>query len=79
MLFWVSVIAFAVCMIIQFLALNRKAFGRSLFITISMFFFAGLVYIAPNAPTWLATVFYVLTWGYTLYLTAYAITRLRKK
>ncbi|MCX7571910.1 hypothetical protein OS242_18360 [Tumebacillus sp. DT12] len=79
MAFWINVILFAVCMIIQAIAFHRVAFGRAVFITVAMFFFTGLVFIAPNAPRFLVWFLYAVTWGYTLFMTVYAINRLRQR
>jgi hypothetical protein len=76
--FWINVILFAVCMIVQAVAFHRAAFGRALFITVAMFFFTGVVYLAPNAPRFLVWFLYLATWGYTLFMTIYAVNRLRR-
>jgi Ca2+/Na+ antiporter len=73
--FTIGIVAFLVCMIIQYKALHKGAFGRGIFIQIAMFFFVGLVYIAPNAPRWLVWALLVLTWGFTIVLTMYSLNR----
>ena len=77
MSFTIGLLLFIVCMTIQFFAFHRKAFTRNLFITIMMYFFAGLIYIAPSAPRFLVWFFFVVTSLYVLFLTYYAIMRLR--
>lgn len=77
MYFMIGLAVFVVCMTIQFFAFHRKAFTRNFFITSMMYFFAGLVYIAPSAPRALVWFFFVLTSLYVLFLTVYAIGRLR--
>lgn len=76
-LFTAGVILFVICVVIQYRALHRAAFGRAIFITIAMFFFSGLVYLAPSAPRALVWVIFLLTWAYTLFMTSYAWSRLR--
>jgi hypothetical protein len=79
MTFIINVVVFVICMVIQYIALNKRAAGRSLFITISMFFFTGLVFISPSAPRWMVWTLFIITWAYTLYITGYAIARLRTR
>jgi hypothetical protein len=76
-LFLLNIILFVICIVIQYKAIHRMAYNRGLFIQISMFFFTGLVYIAPNAPRFLVWLFFFVTWALTLMLTAYSIRRLR--
>jgi hypothetical protein len=77
MIFIANVVVFLICMLIQYIAFNKRAAGRSLFIIVSMFFFTALVYISPSAPRWLAWLLFLVTWGYTLFMTWYAVGRLR--
>lgn len=77
MYFLIGLVLFVVCMAIQFFAFHRKAFTRNLFITVMMYFFAGLVFIAPSAPRFLVWFFFIVTSLYVLVLTFFAILRLR--
>ncbi|MGZ4134671.1 MAG: hypothetical protein ACXVPC_05855 [Tumebacillaceae bacterium] len=77
-LFYINLVLFVLCAFIQFRALNRRAFGRAIFITIAMFFFTFIVYVAPHAPLYLAWILFAATWIYTLFMTSYAISRKRK-
>jgi Ca2+/Na+ antiporter len=66
-------------LLIQYRALHRLAFRRGLFIQIAMFFFVGVVYLAPDAPRWLVWILLVLCYGFTAVMTLYSINRGRKK
>ncbi|MGB8955791.1 MAG: hypothetical protein WCC10_10495 [Tumebacillaceae bacterium] len=50
-----------------------------MFIQIAMFFFVGLVYLAPDAPRWMVWTLLILSYGFTLVMTTYSINRGRKK
>ncbi|KEO81480.1 hypothetical protein [Tumebacillus flagellatus] len=76
-LFSAGVIVFVICVVIQYMAFHRAAFGRAIFITIAMFFFTGLLYISPVAPRFLVWIIFILTWAYTLFMTFYAVNRIR--
>ncbi|MBL0388994.1 hypothetical protein JJB07_20570 [Tumebacillus sp. ITR2] len=76
-LFSAGVILFVICVVIQYLAFHRAAFGRAMFITVAMFFFTGLVYISPDAPRVLVWIIFLLTWAYTLFMTVYAWSRMK--
>lgn len=78
-LFSLFSILLLICLLIQYRALHRQAFGRGLFIQIAMFFFIGVVYLAPDAPRWLVWTLLVLCYGFTLVMTLYSINRGRKK
>ena len=78
-LFSLFSILLLICLVVQYRALHRQAFGRGLFIQIAMFFFVGLVYLAPRAPRWLVWLLLVLSYGFTLVMTTYSISRGRKK
>ncbi|PWK05147.1 hypothetical protein [Tumebacillus permanentifrigoris] len=77
-LFSAGVILFVICVVIQYMAFHRAAFGRAMLITVAMFFFTGLVFIAPEAPRALVWIILILTWAYTLFMTSYAFNRLRQ-
>lgn len=78
-LFSLFSILLLICLVIQYRALHRQAFGRGLFIQIAMFFFVGVVYLAPDAPRWMVWMLLVLCYGFTLVMTTYSLKRGRKK
>ncbi|MFD2170768.1 hypothetical protein [Tumebacillus lipolyticus] len=75
-IFMINIIVFIVCIVLQYMAFHRMAFNRGLFIQVAMFFFTGLVFVAPNAPRVLVWIVFLATWAFTLVMTAYSIRRL---
>ncbi|ASS73535.1 hypothetical protein CIG75_00115 [Tumebacillus algifaecis] len=77
-LFVINIIVFIICIVLQYKAFHRMAFNRGLFIQIAMFFFTGLVYMAPNAPRLLVWIVFILTWAFTLLITSSSIRHIRQ-
>jgi len=78
-IFTANIVLFVICIVIQGRAMIKQAFQRVLFIQIAMFLFAGLVYIAPNAPRLLVWILFLAIWLFTLVMTGYAVSRGGKK
>jgi uncharacterized membrane-anchored protein len=76
MLFLLGVLFFAVCMIIQSIALHRRAFGRSLFISSMMFLVSGIIALSPERVSGLlARIFLAVSWGFLLFMTWQSLRR----
>ncbi|TCS74419.1 hypothetical protein [Effusibacillus lacus] len=79
MLFFMGLLTFVVCLIIQYFSLHRVAFGRSMFITCAMFFVGFMISLSPyDISQLLSKLFYVLGWGFLLLVTWYAVVRRQK-
>jgi hypothetical protein len=75
-MFFVGLLAFIVCVIIQYFALHRAAFGRFLFITVAIFLVGFMVSLSPyEISKIISAVFYVLAWGFMLLVTFYSVAR----
>lgn len=72
----VGLLAFIICVIVQFFALHRAAFGRSMFITAAMFVVGFMISLSPHdVSRVISKAFYVLAWGFLLFVTWYSIVR----
>ncbi|MFC4768496.1 hypothetical protein [Effusibacillus consociatus] len=79
MMFLVGLLAFIVCVIVQFFALHRAAFGRFLFITVAFFFVGFMISLSPyDVSKIISKIFYVFAWGFMLLVTFYSIGRRNK-
>ncbi|BCJ87456.1 hypothetical protein [Effusibacillus dendaii] len=75
-MFLIGLLLFIVCMIVQFFALHRTAFGRSLFITAAMFLVGFMVSLSPyTVSQFISKFFYILGWGFMLLVTWQSIVR----
>lgn len=79
-MFFVGLLVFIVSLIIQYFALNRIAFGRSMFITISMFFVGFMVWMSPHEVSrYIADFFFVAAWIFLIFMTVQSLVRVRMK
>jgi hypothetical protein len=71
MLFTIGLIVFAICAYIQFRAMNRTAWSRSMLITLTAFLIAFMISLSPHtfAIMFLVRLFEVLGWGFLLFIT----------
>lgn len=80
MLFFLETLVFIVCIIIQFMALHRRAFGRSMFITFMMFTVSFMFVLSPKE---IAIIFYQLflygAWAFVLFMTWQSVRRFRQR
>lgn len=75
-MFFVGLLVFIVCVIVQYFALHRAAFGRFMFITAACFLVGFIVSLSPyEVSKYISSVFYVLAWGFVLLVTFYSIAR----
>ncbi|WP_018131377.1 hypothetical protein [Effusibacillus pohliae] len=75
-MFFTGLLAVIVCVIVQYFALHRAAFGRSMFITFAMFLVGFMISLSPHPVSQiLSMVFYVLGWAFLLFVTWYALVR----
>lgn len=76
-LFMINIIVFIICILLQYKAFHSKAFGRGLFIQVSMFIVTAFIYISPSAPRWFVWLLFIAIWAFTLVITASSIRHLR--
>lgn len=79
---WLWIVAIAVLLIsvvIQYRALNRIAFSRSMFITGMAFVCSFVVTLTvPSAAVWIVFSFFqIVAWGFLLLITLRSLARLR--
>lgn len=75
----VALVVLGVCVVIQRKALNRIAFGRSMFISGMSFVVSFVVIIAPpSVGVWVLFGFFELFgWAFLIFMTVRSIARLR--
>lgn len=79
-MFFVGLLVFIVSVIIQYFALNRIAFGRSIFITVAMFAVGSMIWMSPyEVSKYLAGLFFVFGWAFLLFMTVQSIFHARQK
>lgn len=77
-MFFVGLLVFIVSVIIQYFALNRTAFGRSIFITAAMFAAGSIIWMSPHEVSkFIAGIFFVGGWVFLLLMTFQSILRAR--
>ncbi len=76
----IALIVFAGCLTVQRLALHRRAFGRSLFITAMGFLTSVIVGISPYPPArYVSQGLFWATWVFIGFMTVVSILRLRHR
>ncbi|MCY0902086.1 MAG: hypothetical protein OWU32_07865 [Firmicutes bacterium] len=80
-LWGVALVVLVICVVIQRRALNRIAFGRSMFISGMSFVVSFVVMIAPpSAGVWvLFGLFELFGWTFLIFMTVRSIARLRQR
>lgn len=80
LLWGIAFIVLVICIMIQRRALNRIAFGRSMFISGMSFLVSFIVVLAPpNPAVWVLFVFFqLLGWVFLIFMTIRSLRRMRE-
>lgn len=77
----VAIVAVIVCVVIQRRALNRIAFGRSMFISGMAFLCSFIVaFTVPSAAVWVVFIFFqLLAWVFLVFMTIRSVRYMRER